>query len=61
MKNCRRCGRTLPLDQFWKQDHAPDGKQYNCIDCCKDKQRVRRAREESVNDISGLLMNWRRA
>lgn len=61
MKSCRRCGRDLPLDQFWKQEHAPDGKQYNCIECCKDKQRIRRTRHNGSDFRSQLLMNWRRA
>jgi hypothetical protein len=47
MKLCKKCKQELPLDAFWKCSSLPDGLQYNCIACSKQRwlERVTNNRE----------------
>lgn len=40
-KRCNRCGRMLPLDQFYKRTLSKDGRQAHCKECCKELQQLR--------------------
>lgn len=47
MKRCSKCGRLLPLEQFYRQPDGRDGKRADCIDCVKA---YRAARYHLVRD-----------
>lgn len=36
-KKCKTCGKSLPLDDFYKHNDNADGKQKDCKTCYKDK------------------------
>lgn len=38
-KTCTICGQTKSLDSFGKRTKSPDGKQYGCLDCQRQKMR----------------------
>jgi len=47
MKRCGRCGRVLPVAEFWKHKRSLDGLQWNCRDCQGEltKKALQRRRE----------------
>lgn len=44
-KKCLKCGRELPVTEFYKKSNAPDGLQYRCKECCREASRQRNKRE----------------
>ncbi len=38
-KRCSRCGQEKPLDQFWVRNGVPDGRSYDCKECCHKRKR----------------------
>lgn len=40
-KKCTRCGRELPVTEFYKKTDSPDGLQTWCKECLKKQQRKR--------------------
>lgn len=49
MKKCRKCGRLLPLDEFYKHSKMADGHLNICKACTKD--RVAKHREENLEVV----------
>ena len=43
-KKCTRCGRELPVTEFYKKSKAPDGLQIWCKECFKKASRQQRKR-----------------
>lgn len=39
-KKCNKCGRELPLSEFYKSSNAKDGFQRHCKDCSRDRKSV---------------------
>lgn len=44
-KKCFKCGRELPLDQFYKHKRMSDGHLNKCIDCTKKDEHERYAKK----------------
>lgn len=36
-KVCSKCGRDLPLSEYYKHEHSKDGLRTYCKDCCSNK------------------------
>ncbi len=49
VKTCSKCRESKPLDQFGRRSNSPDGIDYYCRDCCRERrqQDAERARERS--------------
>jgi hypothetical protein len=49
MKNCRKCGRELPLTSFYADQRAPDGHAAQCKGCVRVRQaKYRQANIEAI-------------
>lgn len=46
MKACTRCGVTKPLDGFWRDRRAADGRSSACAQCLNAAQRIRHSTPE---------------
>jgi hypothetical protein len=40
MKRCKKCGRVLPLTEFFKHVGHSDGLQFYCKDCCRKAKKA---------------------
>lgn len=43
-KKCYKCGRTLPVTEFYKNRHMKDGLQTICKECVKKRDEERKAK-----------------
>lgn len=50
MKTCKRCKRTLPLDNFGMYAQSKDGKRCYCKDCWRELVRIQHAKRKSKVD-----------
>lgn len=39
MKQCKTCGQTKPLEEFWYNPKTRDQLKTSCIPCCKEYNR----------------------
>lgn len=53
MKKCRYCKIDLSYDLFAKNKSTKDGLSYYCKKCCVKKTKESRAREKTINPITG--------
>ena len=50
-KVCNKCGRELPIEQFFKDPKRIDGRKSQCKDCINECQRERRHRMKEEKPI----------
>jgi hypothetical protein len=56
-KECTRCGKMKPLDEFVRNSQATDGRRPECKECHRDKRGFeRRYRRRSEGPVNGLLL-----
>lgn len=48
-KTCRRCGRTLPIEQFHANNSSPDGHKIYCRECSAEMAKEYAARRLERN------------
>lgn len=48
VKRCYKCGRVLPIEQFYKNRSMPDGLQTACKDCIKERDKERSNRRKAT-------------
>lgn len=48
-KTCRRCGRTLPIEQFHSNNSSPDGHKIYCRECSAEMAKESAARRKERN------------
>lgn len=48
VKRCYKCGRVLPIEQFYKNRSMPDGLQTACKDCIKERDKERQNRRKAT-------------
>lgn len=52
-KVCKKCGRELPLDSYWKNATYRDGYMAKCRDCMKQEEKERNDRNrERIREVS---------
>lgn len=58
MKQCKTCGQTKELSEFWYNPKTKDRLKTSCIQCCKEynKQHYQKNREERIEQIT----EWKR-
>jgi hypothetical protein len=54
-KRCLRCGQTLPLEQFYRNVRAPDGRTRWCAACCAEAVRRARRRPDAPQHVAVYL------
>ncbi len=59
MKHCKHCGITKPLEDFWNECGAKDGKQSRCKSCKNRLQRQRRAEKNPVYTCNNCGVKYR--
>lgn len=59
MKQCKRCGDTLPLDCFANKSKAPDGKQSYCRTCMTVARAEWRAENRKHNNLIAAVYYYR--
>ena len=47
-KHCKRCDRTLPIEQFHNSKNMKDGKAFYCKECCSEYGRMYRRSPKGV-------------
>lgn len=53
-KTCNVCGRSLPIDEFFRMERYPDGRRPSCKDCMAERRGSKRRRAgEEVDDGGG--------
>ena len=50
-KKCSRCGRILPLSEFYKKTRAKDGHQAYCKKCQAEQNKQKSARKRTSNSL----------
>ena len=55
-KKCSKCGRELPVIEFYKKSDAPDGLQYWCKKCARETYKQNRKRESGGAGSEELKM-----
>lgn len=66
-KTCRRCGRTLPIEQFYADKNSPDGHKIYCRECSAEMVKESAARRKERNapqtmgggDVNGPLSTFK--
>ena len=53
-KICSKCGRELPISEFYKNKQAKDGLQCHCRSCQKETNRVNQEKFKKVLSGKGL-------
>lgn len=48
-KTCRRCGRALPIEQFYADKKSPDGHYTYCRECHSEQNKESYARRKERN------------
>lgn len=48
-KTCSKCGRELPLSEFYKKSNTKDGLQYCCKKCQNELAALTKKRKPQVN------------
>lgn len=56
MKKCTRCGRELPVTEFYKKSNAADGLQDWCKECFKEANKQQRKRKSGGAGSEELKM-----
>lgn len=54
IKKCTKCGKELPLTEFYKHPKTTDGYNTQCKNCCKERQ------NNPTQRAKGLLCNYNR-
>lgn len=54
-KSCFKCGKTYPLDQFYRNQHMADGRTNVCHTCKVDRKKFL---ENQPAVIGSLLAGW---
>jgi hypothetical protein len=55
-KVCTKCGRELPLNEFYNDKMRPDGKKSACRECTAQAQRDLRARKKD-SETKSIIKN----
>lgn len=48
---CRKCGKELPLDMFYKNRARKNGYQTICKECWNEYQKTRRLKKNSIGSV----------
>lgn len=56
-KVCTKCGRELPLNEFYNDKMRPDGKKSACRECTNQSQRESRARKKDYENNLCVIKN----
>lgn len=50
-KVCSKCGKELPISEFYKSKRTKDGLFYKCIHCVRIEQKESRERSKNLKEI----------
>jgi len=54
-KTCSKCGRELPISQYWKDRYNPDGLFRYCSDCAMVLKELRRERYAARYHVYSMI------
>lgn len=57
-KVCSKCGRELPLSEFYTNNRTPDGLQYYCNECMRKAQNNRSVINNTDDDSDSELSKY---